>query len=650
MMKSRLQIFIFVIAMGFALSLAALSPARAQQPQLGVEYTIANRLLDSQEYEQAYQRFLKLYRENPGTYLLVDRLTECLVNLQRYEEALRYTREYIDRDYNRLQGMVRLGEIHYIRGDTVRADSTWERVASDPSAGLQEMLTLARTMRDLRAFGRAVATYREAAGRYKQSSLVSSELASTHLMAGNYNEAMEAYLDLIAEQPDRIDELQSTLYRYSDDVLYDTAILELEETMPGLSTDHPAYQRLHQLHVWLLMERELYERALATSVEYEDRVSQVTYNLYVTGRRLASERQYELAVDAYRYYIDRDVTSVRQRSMQELAGVYIEWADYLDDYNLSHASRRDSLYRRAYGLLDELRTGGSYAAMGEVLVTQSELALSHLHRPGEARLYLQSLEEMRDSSLASRVDYLRGRILLHEGSYQRARVELTRSNRREGTGALAEKSRYYLALCDFYSGDYEFAKIQLNALERQNTSYFANDAVRLRVWIQDGLQADSTGGYLDRFSRAMRLAETGLSAESRRQLHAFADSTGGHPLRDDAWLQLANLVGPQSLEEIYPALDRYLENAGRGSPLAERLLWERVRMADQWLNGAGDTPPLSALAGGSGDPDASASPALPESNDALIALYEQILLRFPEGFYASFARDRIQELQSPNQT
>ncbi|MDZ7773929.1 MAG: tetratricopeptide repeat protein [Balneolaceae bacterium] len=620
----------------------------AQQPQFGMEYTIANRLLDDQEYEQAYRRFLKLYRENPRTYLLLDRLTECLINLQRYEEALDLTREYIENDYNNMQGTVRLGEIHYIRGDSARADSTWDRIASNPSAGLQQLLTLARTMRDRRAFGRAVATYREAERRFEQSSLVASELANTYLMSGDYNEAMQVYLDLIAEQPDRIDELQSTLYRYSDDVLYDTAILELEETMPELSTGHPAYQRLHQLHVWLLMERELYERALATSIEFEDRVSQVTFNLYVTGRRLASERQYALAVEAYRYYIDRDVASVLQRSMQELADVYIAWADYLDDYNLAYASRRDSLYRRAYGLLDDLRTGEPrYGSLGEVLVTQSELALSRLHRPDEARRYLQTLESLGDSSLASQAAYLRGRILLYEENYAQARVELTRSNRREGSGALAEKARYYLAMSDFFSGDYEFAKIQLNALERQNTSYFANDAVRLRVWIQDGLQADSTGGYLDRFSGAMRLTETGRTGEALQRLHAFVDSSAGS-LRDDAWLQLASLASPQNLTELYPQLDRYLENAGGGSPLEERLLWERARMADQWLNGAGDTPPLSARSGG--EASGTSTSALPADNEALVELYERLLLRFPSSFYASFARDRIQELQSPNET
>lgn len=622
--------YILTVLLLGALALPAPSPAQ----ELGPDYTLANQLLQQQEYELAYERFLELHRRNPDTYLFLERLTECLINLKRYGEALERTENFLSRGGKRVQARIRIGEIYHIRGDSARADSVWNRIEENPDTGLNELLSLARTLRERRAFRRSVKVYRRAGERFNNSSLVASELANTHLMAGNYGEAARVYLGLIEEDPTRLEEFQSILIRNNDDQLFDTAILELEEFLPGLRRDHPAYVRLHQLHVWLLMERELYRRALSTSVAFEERSSEITYNLYSTGRRLASERQFELAEEAFRYYIDKNVPSVRHRSMHELAQVYMEWAEYLEDYNLAYADRRDSLHRQAYKLLDRLRTASRpYSNLEEVLVSQSELALDYLHRPQEARQYLERLESMGDSALVSRIQYLRGRILLYEEGYKRARVALTSSNRRERTGPLAEKAQYYLALSDFYAGDFEFAGLQIDALESQNTSYYANDAVRLKVWIQEGLQADSTGALLEDFAAAARHISQGENERALNLLEEFIQNKSWNPLKDDALLRMAELARLSNARRIYPALQRYVEDEGGGSPLAERLMWERARMADQWVQSDAQISSAGKDAG------------LPAEYNEVVSLYEEILLRFPDGFYATFARNRIQEIK-----
>ncbi len=607
-----------------------------QAQQLGPDYTMANRLLQQQEYELAYKRFLKLYKENPGSYLFLERLTECLINLKRYGEAAEYTHRFLDEGANRVQAEIRLGEIYHIRGDSARADSIWSGIEQSSDSGLQDLLYLARTLRDRRNFERSVRVYRLAGQRYNDSSLITSELANTHLMAGNYEEAIEVYLQLIEEDATRIDDLQNILMQNSNEQLYDTAILELEEFKPTLSRGNSSFRQLHQLHVWLLMERGLYERALSTSLSYEESSSQVTYDLYTTGRRLASEQQYELAEEALRYYLERNIPSVRQRTTHELADLYKEWGDYLGDYNLAFSVRRDSLYRKSYELLDRLdEENERYSELDDVLITRSELALDYLHRPEEAKASLERLESRNDSALASRVEYLRGRILLYNGQYARARVALTGSHKRERTGSLAEKARYYLALCDFFSGDFEFAKIQLNALEEQNTSYLANDAVRLRIWIQEGLQADSSGSLLEDFAQAVRQNMMGAREKSVDRLLAFVENRDWNPLKDDAILQMASQVNPDNIERVYPSLRNFLANEARNSPLEERLMWERVRMADQWLTRYDET-------GGGRE----ALEGVPENRSDLVSQYEELLLRFPDGFYATPARNRIRELQN----
>jgi hypothetical protein len=91
--------------------------------------------------------------------------------------------------------------------------------------------------------------------------------------------------------------------------------------------------------------------------------------------------------------------------------------------------------------------------------------------------------------------YAEGRIALFKKILP-ARQTLTRADRATDNSNLSERARYYVSLSDFYAGDYEFAEIQLRSLERRHTSYYANDAIKLRMWIKNGKRADTTGAVL----------------------------------------------------------------------------------------------------------------------------------------------------------
>jgi outer membrane protein assembly factor BamD (BamD/ComL family) len=239
-----------------------------------------------------------------------------------------------------------------------------------------------------------------------------------------------------------------------------------------------------------------------------------------------------------------------------------------------------------------------------------------------------------------------GRIRLYEGEYARARISFKKSNKQERIVDLAEKTRYYLALTDFYAGDYEFAKIQLNALEKQTTSYYANDAVQLRIWIQKGLSADSTGSVIEPFANGMEHFNQGNEEAAIKALSPILAGKAYHPLMDEALLELSKHITPELIQITYSAISNYLERWGQASALRERLMWEKARIADQVVSNdiKIESPKTrETLFGESPPPPAD----LPANQQQVQTLYENILLEFPNGFYASYARDRIQEFKNP---
>ncbi|MFH5884994.1 tetratricopeptide repeat protein [Halalkalibaculum sp. DA3122] len=640
------QLCTFGFSMVFLLAVTVL-PLQGQNNQ---QYHVGNQLLQQQKYEQAYQIFEKLHQQNPANPLFLQKATECLINLKRYEEAISMAEKAIEQSDSDGRASVRLAEIYHVKGDTARAFSIWDQTLAQHS-NFQTYLDVARTMSDRREFARAVEIYEQARTRFSNTTLLATELANTYMQAAQYENAVNEFLQLVREEPDRIDYVQRSLIRYGDEYLHDIAILEIEEFLDDLSFDHPSHRHLHQLHQWLLLERNLYERAVAAAKAYEQQSENVTYSLLALGNRLISEHEYELAEEAYQYYIRNDIVSAKYQSMEQLSQVYQSWADFLSEHNLAHARRRDSLYQQSFDILQQLQAEAPYYnQMGRVRLRQAELAIDYLHDVELAKKYLTRIQNQSNESNSAQQFYVEGRIKLYEQDYARARIAFTRSNKQEGIGSLAEKTRYYLALTDFYAGDYEFAKIQLNSLEKQTTSYYANDAVQLRIWIQKGLSADSTGSIIEPFARGMEHFNQGKHREAVKALSPIISAKAYHPLMDEALLELSKHITPDLTYLTYAAISNYLDRWGQASALRERLMWEKARIADQVVTNRIpiDQPSETPSPAGELFPATAAEEfSLPESQQQVQTLYENILLEFPNGFYASYARNRIQELKNP---
>ncbi|HEX6982731.1 MAG TPA: tetratricopeptide repeat protein [Balneolaceae bacterium] len=614
--------------------------------QMDQDYFRAEQLFHQQKFEQAYQIFEQLHRENPSSYLFLDKATECLVNLKKYEKATALVKEAINDGHFQLQGAIRLGEIYHISGDEEQAFSVWNEVMKKYSGNYQVALRVARVMKDRGIYKQAIEVYKKAAEALPNSTMITSELAETYLQAGIYDKAIRRFLQLVKQNPSRVNFVQTRLIRLQNDAIYNTAIAELSNFLEDLRPDHPSYQHLRQLEIWLLMEQKSFKQALKTAQVLEAKTSNVTYTLYNLGTKLLAEQQYELAEQAFSFYIKNSSGSIKNRSREELAKVYIKWAEYYEDYSLGLSPEITQLYQKAFSTLQTLYDEASnYHRMDKVLIMLSELSLDVLHQPQKAAEYLEGLRQISGSSLSAPINFIEGRIHLYNKNYNRARVSFTESSKQKSSGDLAAKGRYYLALTDFYEGDYEFAQIQLKALERENTSYFANNALQLRLWIQNGLRADSTGKSLEPFARAVEYFSQGDNEQGIEELKHFFSDNSYHPLMDDALLELSTHKSIQNVIFIYGVLSKYLADYGHASPLYERLLWEKARIADQLVTNK--KIPVEDLNSSTND-TVHSSVVIPAEVDQVISLYEEVLLKFPNGFYATYARNRIQELQKIN--
>lgn len=622
-MKKTTFLLLFFLLVGLSTSVLA---------QINNEFQIANRLIQQQRYDDALPILERVTRQEPEVFIFFDRLIECHIQLKQYDIAIERLKNGINQQLNVGESNILLGEVYHLQGDTSLAFSVWEKNLEQNPNQLQIYLNTAKKMMDRRAYLEAIAVYEKGRSVFKNDLLFMSDIPNAYMQAGKYEEAISEWLTIIKDNPNQIAGIQRMLLRYDDPLLYDITILELGDQIEGMNLNDPSYNSFYELQIWLLLENKLYRRAFTTARAYESRTSNFNFSLFNVGRKLAENNEFEYAISAFDYYTESSYGEVKWRAQEEKANIYTKWAKYLDDYSLDFTGNKDSLFNAAVDLLNILmQETYTYSRIDQVYLKKAELALDFVFDLNAAKKATNLLKSQRDMVNSAEANYLNGRIFLAEQEYTSARIAFTRSNKKADVGEIAEKTRYFLALTDFYAGDFEFAKIQLKSLGRQNTSFYANDALELRLWVQEGLAADTSGASLKDFANAHYQMSMGEKEKAKNLLFAIATSQQPTPFQDDAYIMLTKVVDISSGEYL-SSISSYLANTPYLS-LKERLLWERAKVTDETY---------TTFKGFSSEPK------LDINIETVVQHYEELILEYPQGFYAPYARKRLSELPKPN--
>jgi tetratricopeptide (TPR) repeat protein len=622
------------------------------------DFQLANRMMQQQNYEDALPILQRLYEENPDANIFFNRLIDCLMNLKDYEAAAELIDERLNEGYHSNQMLIRKGDILHTMGNREEAIQIWDSVIMENNRNMQLYYQIGNVMMNRREFPRAADLYLSAREAFGDPTLFINEVANAQMQSGNFAQAMHEYFQLIRNNPNQMNFVQQRLLRMRDRDLYETASLEIEDHIVDMDINHPAYNQMHQLYIWLLIETEQFQRALIAARQYESRTDVLNYSLYSLADQLVSNNEFELAAEAYQYYTETSNLSIRDRAKDRQAIVYHLWADYLSDYNLEDLQKRNELFQRSYQLgTSLLEESPAYESRENVIVRLAELSLDVFFDTEKARYWIERLEAETGNQNGAHLYYLKGRLALYNQQFTEARQSLTRANRNAEESGLAEKSRYFLSLTDFFAGDFEYATLQLRSLERRNVSYYANDALKLRMWIQEGKRSDTTGTILSEYADMINSLYHGDAGGALNKLIRFMNETTS-TLAHNGLVEITTQSDLSKLPKLYSLVKSVNESGSQRSPLRERLLWEQATMAKIFLAAGGiDELIRYYIEAGPDSPDQISrfedSDFLEQTDwPGTVAdveeLFERLIIEFPQGFYASHAREILQNLTRPS--
>ncbi len=606
-------------------------------------YQVASMLIEQQKYEKALPILRNLHDLNPHIFMYLDRLVECHIQTKQYEEAKLILKASINKQLNVSFANTLLGKLFHLEGDVNTAYEIWDNTIEAYPNQLQLYYTLATLFIERREFDRAIDVYKRGREHFANENLFLLEIPNVYMQAGEYQNSVAEWLKIIVKKPSQASFFKRTLIRYNDPLLFEDSIAEIEYKLRNLPIDDPNYHVFFNLQNWLLFENKLYKRAFAAALKYEKSTTGFNYKLDEVGVWLAENQQFSLAIKAFEFYRDNSEDNVKINAYEKLADVYAQWAKFLEDYNLGNSIQIRNLYHHSSALLDTIiQTNSSYYRIGNVYLKQAELSLDHIFDLEQAKNAITLFKQISKTKNDAQIHYLDGRLHLAQNKYTLARIELTRSNRIAKNGRLAEKTRYFLALTDFYAGDFEYAAIQLKTLSRKYASFYANDALKLQLWLQDGINADTSNIQIQIFAHSIKELKTNPIGFDITKLLDFIDLYPTTPLRDDVLLAIAHHKIEWNARYLL-TLNNFLATK-TSSPIREQLLWIRANMAEThgyWISNSNFTTSILQSIESCLHNNVCSKEVLKNTSRQL---YEELILEYPNGFYATYARKKLKEL------
>lgn len=597
---------------------------------VAAKFRLSDQLLRAGQADRAIALLEDLHDSDPASQPIYLKLKYAYVQLKRYEEAIGLVDDRIVLEGATASLLGELGSLHFQAGNLDTADATWTRALESDPQDSNTYRAVYAGMTQNRLYERAAAVLERGRVVLDQPDLYRGELAQVYDLAGNYANVAREYLAMLRERPDRVQVIKSRFARSLDDpeaaLAYRAAVDEAIRTFPLDLV-------FRDMSAWLALELGDFRTAFDASRAL-DRLGEQNGQALLTFARAAQDATESpaagalpdnalgLAEEAYQLLLDSYAgTPMAGAARYSLATLYEQRAQVQAERPLAVTGSRVPApnYEAALaGYRAYVQTYPSGPFTESALQRMAVLHQSVFRNYDEAESLLRELA--RTSRVPETVAEARlalGQLAFLRDDLTRARLAYQQVEEEVRIGEAAERARLELATLDFYAGDLDGALSRVRAMNENTATQTANDAITLKLLLNEHRGPDSTDTALRTYAEALRYTRQARSAEAIAALDRLDADFASHPIGDEAaFLRAEALRIAGRFDEAVELLNALPDRFPR-SYLADRALFLRAELLEQDL----------------GDPDAAR------------AAYTDLLTRYPGSLLLPEARARIRALR-----
>ncbi len=459
----------------------------------GSELQLAKQFAANGEQQKALDIYKKLYKQDNEEYYTI--YVNSLLGLKKFDEAENITKRMIHKHPEDHQYLIMLGTAYTQQGAIEKANALYDDLVKNLPADQSEIAMLAAQFYQNSNIDYAIKIFQQGRKILHNDALFSYELINLYRYKRDKVALTDEYLNFLPSNPAFINQAENALSGlYDGPADYDILKVAL---LKKIQKD-PQQTLYTELLTWQFLQQKQFDQALNQALALSRRQNDDGSTIFELCRTLTSDEAYDAAIRGYEYlvskgkdqpyYIPSKIELINTKNLMVTAGKYV----------------KDDLISLEKDYIDLLNEFGRNSSTAFAMQRLANLEAFKLHKLSDAQKLLQetiNIPGTKPGLLASCKLDLGDVTLLNNKPWDAtllySQVEVDFPNT-----SIGQDAKYRNAKLAYYTGDFTWAKGQLDVLKAATSELIANDALNLSLLISDNITADSTGAALKMYARA----------------------------------------------------------------------------------------------------------------------------------------------------
>jgi tetratricopeptide (TPR) repeat protein len=501
----------------------------ATTAQKNIDSKLAAQYYSNKEYDKAIIYYQKLFDKTKSAAYYV-RLLNCFIELEEFKNGEKLIKRLIKKNSYQLEFYSDLGNLYKISNQNQKSKIAYDKALKLLSPNNTQIIDLANGYLKYKETEYAVQTYQKGKRLLKGSYPFNFELAQVYSLQGDTEAMLNEYLDLLAYQESYIQSVQNALQTSLANDNEDGKTSLLKTLLIKRVQKNSDKKVFSEMLIWVYIQEKNFSAAFIQAKALDKRNQELGKRIVALAELSLSNKDYESAIKCYEYVIEKgDENYYYISSKMELVNVYNQ--KILDDKNYTNDDLL-SLEKTYHSTILEL---GKTASTSSLLRGLAHLQAFYLHDTENAIILLNeiiAIPRLKPHDVAKNKIELAD-VLLFTGEIWEASLLYSQVEKAYKYDRLGEKAKFKNAKISFYTGDFAWAKTQLDVLKASTSKLIANDAMQLSVLITDNIGIDTTEAPLLMFAIADLLAYQNKNEEAMFMLDSLKLAYPNHTIADD---------------------------------------------------------------------------------------------------------------------
>ncbi|PZD78501.1 tetratricopeptide repeat protein [Mesonia sp. K7] len=495
---------------------------------------LAQNYFEQGEFEKAVSIYEKAYEKNPRNIQLLKAYVEALQAIEDYATAEKVLLKQVENAQNHPQFLVALGLNYQMQNNSAEATNYFNKAINVVDKNPAYAYSIGREFQMNGFLDEAIATYTKALEK-QDNKTFNLELANIYGEKGELQQMFDRFIDVLEQDPKLSYHVKFIISDYITEDKENEANEVLRKTL--LIRNQQAPNVLYNEFLsWLYLNQKEYLKAFTQEKAiYLRSQSQNTNPMLEIGDLAAEENKTEEAKEIYDYVIE----------VSEIPGKKIYPLVRKLRLAIAHSKKENEVeaaFQKAFEYFpndnffqDHLNY--EYAKFLAFKKKETTTALEKLNYIFE--------NTQNDAFFKASVKMTIADIYLQQEKFNQALLAYSQVQKIAENTELAQEATFKIAKTSFYTGDFDWAKMQLKILKTATSKLIANDALHLNVLISTNTSEDSLQTALKKFAKADLLQFQENYDQALTVLDDLLTHHKGDQIEDDAWFKKAKILETQ---------------------------------------------------------------------------------------------------------